>query len=77
MSTATELIHGIPIDTLPGAIPVPICQTSTFVQAATGVNKGYNYARKPGFSKNRLKQELICPKNIFWEINLKSISFVG
>ena len=45
MSTATQLIHSIPVDPLTGAISVPIYQTSTFVQEAPGVNKGYDYAR--------------------------------
>ena len=42
---ATQLIHSIPVDELTGAISVPIYQTSTFVQDAPGVNKGYDYAR--------------------------------
>ncbi len=41
----TEIIHSIPVDALTGAISVPIYQTSTFVQEAPGVNKGYDYAR--------------------------------
>ncbi|WP_160713218.1 trans-sulfuration enzyme family protein [Chitinophaga solisilvae] len=45
MSTITELIHSIPVDPQTGAIAVPIYQTSTFVQEAPGVNKGYDYAR--------------------------------
>ncbi len=45
MSTATQLIHSIPVDELTGAISVPIYQTSTFVQEAPGVNKGFDYAR--------------------------------
>ncbi|KAG4080508.1 hypothetical protein HA402_013966 [Bradysia odoriphaga] len=45
MSTITELIHSIPVDPQTGAIAVPIYQTSTFVQTAPGVNKGYDYAR--------------------------------
>lgn len=45
MSKATQLIHSIPVDPLTGAISVPIYQTSTFVQEAPGVNKGYDYAR--------------------------------
>ena len=46
MSTnATQLIHSIPVDPLTGALSVPIYQTSTFVQEAPGVNKGYDYAR--------------------------------
>jgi cystathionine beta-lyase len=45
MSNATQIIHSIPVDPLTGAISVPIYQTSTFVQEAPGVNKGYDYAR--------------------------------
>ena len=45
MSNATQLLHSIPVDPLTGAISVPIYQTSTFVQDAPGVNKGYDYAR--------------------------------
>jgi cysteine-S-conjugate beta-lyase len=45
MSNATQLIHSIPVDELTGSITVPIYQTSTFVQEAPGVNKGYDYAR--------------------------------
>jgi cystathionine beta-lyase len=45
MQATTQLIHSIPIDPLTGAISVPIYQTSTFVQEAPGVNKGYDYAR--------------------------------
>jgi cysteine-S-conjugate beta-lyase len=45
MSNATELIHSIPVDPLTGAVSVPIYQTSTYVQEAPGVNKGYDYAR--------------------------------
>lgn len=45
MSNATQLIHSIPVCPLTGSISVPIYQTSTFVQEAPGVNKGYDYAR--------------------------------
>lgn len=45
MGNSTQLIHSIPIDPLTGAISVPIYQTSTFVQEAPGVNKGYDYSR--------------------------------
>jgi len=45
MSSSTQIIHSIPIDPLTGAISVPIYQTSTFVQDAPGVNKGFDYAR--------------------------------
>ncbi|HVF96435.1 MAG TPA: PLP-dependent aspartate aminotransferase family protein [Flavisolibacter sp.] len=45
MSNATQILQSIPIDPLTGAISVPIYQTSTFVQEAPGVNRGYDYAR--------------------------------
>lgn len=45
MSNVTSLLHNIPCDPLTGAISVPIYQTSTYVQEAPGVNKGYDYSR--------------------------------
>lgn len=45
MAQATDLIHDIPSDPLTGAISVPIYQTSTFVQDAPGINRGYDYSR--------------------------------
>jgi cysteine-S-conjugate beta-lyase len=45
MHETTAFIHSIPVDPLTGAISVPIYQTSTFVQEAPGVHKGYDYAR--------------------------------
>lgn len=45
MSEQTAILHSIPVDELTGAISVPIYQTSTYVQEAPGVNKGYDYAR--------------------------------
>lgn len=45
MSSITEILHSVPVDPLTGAIAVPVYQTSTFVQEAPGVNKGYDYAR--------------------------------
>ena len=55
MSSATELIHSIPIDPLTGSISVPIYQTSTFVQDAPGVNKGYDYARSGNPTRGTLE----------------------
>ncbi len=43
--SATKIIHSIPSDPLTGAISVPVYQTSTFVQEAPGINKGFDYAR--------------------------------
>lgn len=45
MSNITEIIHAIPVDELTGAISVPVYQTTTFVQDAPGVNKGFDYGR--------------------------------
>src|ERR1043165_9161965 len=44
-NNATQTIHSIPVDPLTGALAVPIYQTSTFVQEAPGLNKGYDYSR--------------------------------
>ena len=56
MSNATELLQSIPIDPLTGAISVPIYQTSTFVQEAPGVNKGYDYSRTNNPTRATLEQ---------------------
>ncbi|GAB4242144.1 MAG: cystathionine gamma-synthase [Saprospiraceae bacterium] len=45
MSQITETIHSLPVDPQTGAIAVPIYQTSTFVQEAPGIHKGFDYAR--------------------------------
>ena len=45
MSSITDIIHAVPVDELTGSISVPVYQTSTFIQEAPGVNKGYDYAR--------------------------------
>ena len=56
MSNATQLIHSIPVDELTGAISVPIYQTSTFVQEAPGINKGFDYARTNNPTRFTLEQ---------------------
>lgn len=45
MKEQTLLLNYIPVDELTGSISVPIYQTSTFVQEAPGVHKGFDYAR--------------------------------
>ena len=45
MSQITETIHSIPVDALTGAVSLPIYLSSTFVQEAPGVNKGFDYTR--------------------------------
>jgi cystathionine beta-lyase len=56
MQATTQLIHSIPVDPLTGAISVPIYQTSTFVQEAPGVNKGYDYARTGNPTRHTLEK---------------------
>lgn len=56
MSNATQLIHSIPTDPLTGAVSVPIYQTSTFVQEAPGVNRGYDYARSGNPTRSALEE---------------------
>ncbi len=55
MSSATEIIHSVPVDELTGAIAVPIYQTSTFVQESPGVNKGFDYARSNNPTREALE----------------------
>jgi len=45
MQEQTRILHSIPVDPLTGSISTPIYQTSTFVQEAPGVHKGFDYAR--------------------------------
>jgi cysteine-S-conjugate beta-lyase len=56
MQEITEFIHNIPVDPLTGAISVPIYQTSTFVQEAPGVHKGFDYARSNNPTRAVLEQ---------------------
>jgi cystathionine beta-lyase len=56
MQATTQLIHSIPVDPLTGAVSVPIYQTSTFVQEAPGVHKGYDYARTNNPTRETLEK---------------------
>lgn len=58
MSNYTDLLHSIPSDPLTGSISVPIYQTSTFVQEAPGLHKGYDYARSNNPTRNTLEEIL-------------------
>lgn len=55
MSNITDILHSVPVDKLTGAISVPVYQTSTFVQEAPGVNKGYDYARSGNPTRTALE----------------------
>lgn len=59
MKLATKLIHaGVEPDPSTGAIMTPIYQTSTYVQQAPGVNKGYEYARSQNPTRFALEKAL-------------------
>ena len=59
MKEQTKILHALPIDPLTGAISTPIYQTSTFVQEAPGINKGFDYARS-GNPTRKVLEDLIA-----------------
>ncbi len=61
---ATRVIHaGATPDPSTGAIMIPIYQTSTFVQEAPGVNKGFEYARSQNPTRFALEEALAVIEN--------------
>lgn len=57
MKTATKYIHaGAEPDPSTGAIMTPIYQTSTYVQEAPGLNKGFEYARSQNPTRKALEE---------------------
>src|SRR6201987_5073900 len=64
MKIATKVIHaGIEPDPHTGAIMTPIYQTSTYVQAAPGKNKGYEYARSQNPTRKVLEESIAAIEN--------------
>ena len=64
MKLATKLIHaGMEPDPSTGAIMTPIYQTSTYVQAAPGDHKGYEYARTQNPTRTALQNALAAIEN--------------
>jgi Cystathionine beta-lyases/cystathionine gamma-synthases len=64
MKLGTKLIHaGVVPDPSTGAIMTPIYQTSTYVQAAPGQHKGYEYARTQNPTRDALQQALAAIEN--------------
>jgi cystathionine beta-lyase/cystathionine gamma-synthase len=64
MKLATKLIHaGAAPDPSTGAIMTPIYQTSTYVQEAPGVNKGYEYARSQNPTRKALEDAYAVIEN--------------
>lgn len=60
----TKLIHaGVSPDPTTGAIMTPIYQTSTYVQAAPGDHKGYEYARTQNPTRDALQASLAAIEN--------------
>jgi len=64
MKFGTKVIHaGIEPDPSTGAIMTPIYQTSTYVQAAPGNHKGYEYARTQNPTRTVLEKNLAALEN--------------
>ncbi len=64
MKPATKFIHaGALPDPSTGAIMTPIFQTSTYVQEAPGVNKGFEYARSQNPTRKALEEALAIIEN--------------
>ncbi|AXG74566.1 PLP-dependent transferase [Flavobacterium arcticum] len=63
MKEQTQILHSIPVDELTGSISVPIYQTSTFVQEAPGVNKGYDYSRSNNPTRKALEDTIAKLEN--------------
>ncbi|MEI6949976.1 cystathionine gamma-synthase [Paraflavisolibacter sp. H34] len=64
MKPGTKFIHaGMKPDPSTGAIMTPIYQTSTFVQAAPGEHKGYEYARSQNPTRTALEEALAQIEN--------------
>lgn len=55
MKEQTQTLHSIPVDALTGSISVPIYQTSTFVQEAPGIHKGFDYSRSNNPTRKALE----------------------
>lgn len=64
MKFSTKAVHaGVSPCEVTGAIMTPIYQTSTYVQAAPGNHKGYEYARTQNPTRNALQNALAALEN--------------
>ncbi|MEM6628955.1 MAG: cystathionine gamma-synthase [Bacteroidota bacterium] len=64
MKFGTQAVHaGVEPDPTTGAIMTPIYQTSTYVQAAPGDHKGYEYARTQNPTRTALERALATLEN--------------
>jgi cystathionine beta-lyase/cystathionine gamma-synthase len=73
MKFATRVIHaGMEPDPSTGAIIPPVYQTSTYVQAAPGDNKGYEYARSQNPTRKALETALASIENARFALSYSS-----
>jgi len=64
MKLATKMIHaGAHPDPSTGAIMTPVYQTSTYVQEAPGINKGFEYARSQNPTRQALEEAFAVIEN--------------
>lgn len=56
MMSTTQTLHSILPDELTGALTTPVYQTSTFLQEAPNVNKGYDYSRTGNPTRSALEK---------------------
>ncbi len=64
MKFGTKAVHaGVEPDPTTGAIMTPIYQTSTYVQAAPGDHKGYEYSRTQNPTRHALEKSLAALEN--------------
>ncbi len=64
MKRSTKFVHaGMEPDPSTGAIMTPIFQTSTFVQEAPGINKGFEYARSKNPTRSALETAFAILEN--------------
>jgi len=65
----TLVLHaGIEPDPTTGAIMTPIFQTSTYVQAAPGDHKGYEYARTQNPTRDVLQKNSGLGRHKTWTV---------
>lgn len=73
MKAATKYIHaGMTPDPSTGAIIPPIYQTSTYVQEAPAVNKGYEYARSQNPTRKALEDAYAVIENANYALAFSS-----
>lgn len=63
MKEQTKILQSIPVDELTGSISTAIYQTSTFVQDAPGIHKGYDYARTNNPTRKVLENLIAALEN--------------